>query len=151
LISEPHNNLARDPGDWTMTVDEEREFLEKAAASEDFTFLVAEIAGQIAGTATLDRSKRPSERYSAVLGLSVDAAYRRRGIGTALICALIARAKELKLRRLELKVFTRNAAVIALYEKLGFRKEGLHPMAALKQGIWVDDYTMGLLLDAEVA
>ena len=146
LVGEPHNNITLDPGQWTMTLEQEREFLRRAAADVDGIFLVAEIGGKIVGAANMSRGKKPTARHTAALGISVDAAYRRQGICTALMVRLIEWAKGQGLRRVELKVFTRNPGAIALYEKLGFAREGLHRMAFLKQGRWVDEFTMALLL-----
>jgi RimJ/RimL family protein N-acetyltransferase len=80
------------------------------------------------------------------LAVSVDRGFRRRGVGKALMNALIDRARDQGIRRLELQVFVRNSPAIALYEKLGFVRDGLHKMAFLKQGVWVDEYTMALIL-----
>lgn len=53
------------------------------------------------------------------LGLGVDPAYRRRGVGTALVTALLARAVELGAPSLSLSVDRDNPA-IRLYRGLGF-------------------------------
>jgi RimJ/RimL family protein N-acetyltransferase len=147
ITNEPHNNVTRDPGQWTMTVEEEREFIAKAAGNPDAFFVVATLDGQIVGSARIDRAARLTARHVASLGISVDAAYRRRGVGMALMRAMIDWARAQGLRRVELKVFTRNAAAIGLYVKLGFIMEGLHRKAFLKQGVWVDEYTMALFLE----
>ena len=53
-------------------------------------------------------------------GLAVDRAWRRRGIGRALVRAAIARARAEGLAAVTLHVGTRNAAAIALYRAEGF-------------------------------
>ena len=146
LVSEPHNNITRDPGQWLLTVDEEREFLRRAAEDPNQFVLVAELNVQIVGAANISRFAKPTQRHAASLGLSVDIDRRHQGIGTALMHALLDWAKSRKIRRIELQVFTRNTLAIHLYQKLGFVQEGLHRMAFLKQGQWIDEYTMALLL-----
>ena len=147
VTNEPHNNLTLDPGQWMMTVDEERAFITgRNASPERGIFAVAEVGGQLVGIGHLDRGQRTTNRHSATLGLSIDAAWRRRGIATSIMRYLIDWAQRQDLVRIELKVFTRNALAIHLYERLGFVHEGRHPYAALKQGVWVDDLTMALIL-----
>jgi RimJ/RimL family protein N-acetyltransferase len=147
LVGEEHNNIVLDPGQWTMSEAEERAYLQKAAADADQYFIVAELAGEIVGSGTICREARPTMRHAASLGMSVDAAHRRRGIGRALLQALVDWAREQGLRRVALQVMTRNAAGIALYKKMGFVEEGCHRMALFKQGVWVDEYTMALIME----
>lgn len=147
LTNEPHNNITLDPGQWTMTVEDERAFLAHRNANVDNgIFAVATVGQEVVGLAQLDRGTKPSTRHAATLGISVDAAWRRQGIATALMDYLLAWAGKQALVRIELKVFARNAGAIQLYRKFGFIEEGRHPKALLKQGIWVDDLTMGLVL-----
>ena len=51
----------------------------------------------------------------------------------------------LGLRRIELTVWTDNAAAIALYERFGFEREGLHRAFALRDGEYVDALAMARL------
>lgn len=149
LTNEPHNNLTWDPGQWTMTVEAERDFIaRRAAAGEEGQglFVVAEVGAEIVGAAQLSRGSRLTNDHAAGLGISIDAAWRRRGIGTALLEHLLAWAREHGVVRIELKVFTRNAGAIRLYERFGFVVEGRHPYAFRKQGVWVEELTMGLIL-----
>ena len=147
LTNEPHNNMVLDPGQWTMTVAEEAEYLEKSLKEESgLVMLVAEMEGQIVGIVHIRRYMKPTERHAASFGVSVAKIFRGRGIGTKLIEAMLAWAREKGLRRIELKTFSRNEKAIALYERLGFVKEGYHKMALFKQGVWVDEWTMARIL-----
>jgi putative acetyltransferase len=51
--------------------------------------------------------------------------YRAKGIGTRLMQATLAKAKEFGLEKVELHVYSNNNAAIALYRKMGFEEEGL--------------------------
>jgi len=136
-----------DPGQWTMTVEEEVGFIEKALREEEMRiFLVAEMEGRIVGISNMQRYEKLPERHAAISGVSVAKGYRGLGIGTRLIEAMLAWAREKGLRRIELKVFARNSGAIALYERLGFVKEGYHKMSLWKQGVWVDEWTMARIL-----
>jgi ribosomal-protein-alanine acetyltransferase len=56
--------------------------------------------------------------------LVVAAAYRRRGLASELLQALVANARERKLDRILLEVRESNQAARALYVKLGFQENG---------------------------
>lgn len=56
--------------------------------------------------------------------LVVAAAYRRRGLGSKLLQALVATARERKLDRILLEVRYSNQAARALYRKIGFQENG---------------------------
>lgn len=79
-----------------------------------------------------------------IKGLAVDPARQGEGIGAALLDAAIARARELGMRRLLLRVLSGNAAARRLYEGRGFRVEGRVRGAFLLEGAYVDDLTMGI-------
>lgn len=55
----------------------------------------------------------------------VDSAFRRRGIGVALLEAVLGWAREHGVRRIELEVRESNTAAIALYKANGFEQEGV--------------------------
>jgi len=57
----------------------------------------------------------------------VDPAYRRRGIAAALLEGLFKRGAELGAKAYTLEVRVSNEGAIRLYEKYGFRTEGVRP------------------------
>ena len=59
------------------------------------------------------------------MNIAVDPSTRRRGLGAALLQAMIARAGEDEAYTLEVR--TSNAPAIALYERFGFRSVGTRP------------------------
>lgn len=106
--------------------------------------LVAVVEGKIVGMASLAPSGRSARRKHAVwIGLIVDEKWQSKGIGTALLKAVIDLAdKWLDLSRLELTVFVDNEAAIKLYKKLGFVVEGTFRKFAFRDGEYVDAYSM---------
>jgi L-phenylalanine/L-methionine N-acetyltransferase len=50
-----------------------------------------------------------------------------------------------QIKRLELEVFSENARAIHLYEKVGFTREGVRRVAALKAGRFRDIVMMAVL------
>jgi RimJ/RimL family protein N-acetyltransferase len=79
-----------------------------------------------------------------VKGLDVDPTRRREGIGSLLVGAAIARARERGMRRLVLRVLSTNDPARRLYERHGFELEGARREAFLLEGAYVDDLMMGI-------
>jgi RimJ/RimL family protein N-acetyltransferase len=53
--------------------------------------------------------------------------------------------RELNLHRVQLTVFAYNTAALALYEKLGFTREGIHREALHREGQRYDMILFGIL------
>jgi putative acetyltransferase len=82
-------------------------------------------------------------RHTAEIGMAVHDDYQGRGVGTALLSGLIELAERwLGLIRLELTVYTDNERAIALYKRLGFVVEGTLRKYGMRDGQYVDAYTM---------
>lgn len=114
--------------------------------SPDLHALVAELDGRVVGTLGLHLATNPRRRHTGTLGMAVHDDYQGRGVGSALLAAAIDLAERwLGLTRLELNVYTDNVAAIHLYEKLGFVIEGTSRRFALRDGVFVDAYTMARL------
>jgi len=108
--------------------------------------LVAERGGIVIGNAGLHGVAALRRRHAAGLGISVARSAQGQGVGTALMAALIDWADNwAQLLRLELTVFTDNAAAIALYRKFGFEDEGVHRAYALRDGSYADVLAMARL------
>jgi putative acetyltransferase len=85
-------------------------------------------------------------RHVAAIGMGVADDMNGKGIGTALLEALIEAAdKWLDIHRLELTVFADNERAIALYERYGFEREGLLRDYAYRDGRYADVITMARL------
>ncbi len=81
------------------------------------------------------------------ISLGIGAAvYRGQGYGcAAMTLALDFAFQELNLHRLQLTVFAYNAPAIALYEKLGFQREGVYREFLYRDGQRYDMFLYGLL------
>lgn len=106
--------------------------------------LVAEIDGKVVGMAGLHWSTRVRIRHVAGLGMFVHDGYQGRGVGKALMAALVEAAdKWLDLVRLELEVWSDNERAVKLYAQFGFQLEGRKRMNAFRDGHYVDSLVMG--------
>jgi putative acetyltransferase len=126
------------------SVEERRERM--AHRAPDSHHMVAELEGQVVGSAALHLETNPRRRHSAGIGMAVHDEYQGRGVGSALMAAMIDLADNwLGLRRIDLTVFVDNAPAIHLYQKFGFEIEGTARQFAFRGGVYCDAYTMARL------
>jgi putative acetyltransferase len=120
--------------------EEVRGWIERRTAGN--VAIVACLAETIVGSADLRRFDGRRSHVGEV-GLGVHDDYGRRGIGSALLAALIDAGESwLGLTRLQLTVFVDNRHAIALYERFGFAIEGTHRSYAFRDGALVDAHSM---------
>ena len=110
-------------GEW-RTPGEERRYLRSIRRHPHAAVFVAETDGTIIGRLSIARDAHPASDHVADVGLMVDRGHRRRGAGTALMVEAERWARQVGVRKLELHVFPYNEAAIALYEGLGYEREG---------------------------
>jgi phosphinothricin acetyltransferase len=109
-----------------------------------FPYLVAEMDGRIAGYsyATAYRA-RPAYRHTIENSVYVAGGLGGRGIGTALLTALIARCEAGPWRQmLAIIGNSGNTSSIALHRRLGFEHVGTLKSVGFKFGRWVDTVLM---------
>ena len=118
-----------------------------AEPPEGLFLLVACVEGEVVGNLGLETfPNRPRIRHAGILGMAVHDDWQGKGVGTALMGRALDLADNwLNLSRLELTVYTDNAAGIALYERFGFEREGTHRRYAFRDGGFVDAYSMARL------
>ncbi|MDE1995089.1 MAG: GNAT family N-acetyltransferase [Rhizobiaceae bacterium] len=123
-----------------QSVEETREHLEKRELGA--MALVATVDEQIVGNAGM-RSYFGRRNHTSHLGMGVHDDFVGRGIGTALLGALVDAADNwLAIKRMELTVYVDNQSAIGLYKKFGFETEGTLRAFALRNGEYVDAFTM---------
>jgi L-amino acid N-acyltransferase YncA len=113
-------------------------------------YLVAVLEGKVRGYAYAGRYRtRPAYRYSLEDTVYVEPGYERRGLGSALLGALVARCEGLGYRRMVAVIGdSANHASVRLHERLGFRTCGVIPSVGFKFGRWVDSVLMDRPLGA---
>lgn len=106
--------------------------------------LAAELGGRLAGYIRLGPPTHLPENSHViqVQGLAVDPAAQRRGVAAGLLTAAERHARGQGARKLSLRVLSSNQAAIRLYEKLGFRREGVLREEFCINGAYVDDVVM---------
>lgn len=132
-----------------MSESEMAAFIEKQATSDNQITLLALLNDEIAGVLNITAEQRIRIRHIGDVFLVVQKKFWNQGLGSILLEEGIEWAKTSGvLRRLQLSVQKRNEAAIHLYSKFGFVTEGLQERGAyLKEGIFLDVYLMGRLID----
>ncbi|MBZ0300292.1 MAG: GNAT family N-acetyltransferase, partial [Anaerolineae bacterium] len=148
VADEPNNGLGMSSAaDFRFTEAEEIEFIQKAAQADNALMLVAEADGKIIGMAHCGSGER-GYAHTASLGITVDRAWRDKGVGTALLEFMIDWCRESPgVHRLELWVFPDNPRALHVYEKLGFQHEGNRRSSYLKDGTFKDLILMGMVFE----
>jgi RimJ/RimL family protein N-acetyltransferase len=111
-------------GAWRSPSDERR-YLRAIRRSSHAAVLVAEAPDGVVGRLSVARDPHPASAHVADLGIMVARGFLRRGIGRALMEAAEDWARDVGVAKIELHVFPYNVGAIALYERLGYRREGL--------------------------
>jgi putative acetyltransferase len=119
------------------------EHWEKKLAREGLTSLVAVRGDEVLGHLSVEVLQLPRRRHVATLGMGVKASARGTGVGSSLLNGAIDLCdKWVNVSRIELEVYTDNAAGIALYSKCGFEIEGTCKRYAFRDGQYVDVHIM---------
>ena len=136
-------NLTHDQTDWLLSysdensfdVEQEAEFLQGKTESRDEIEIIAEIDGEVVGTAGIECVGRKDKlKHRAEFGIGVDMAYWSLGIGSALTAACIECAKKAGYDQLELNAVAGNEAAMHMYKKAGFVEYGRNPRGFKTRG-----------------
>jgi putative acetyltransferase len=112
---------------------------------DGMTGIVAELDGRMVGNAGIIQFKGRRSHVGEI-GMSVHDDFCGRGIGSALLTALVDLSDNwLSLKRLELTVYVDNELAIRLYQKFGFEVEGTRRRDVFRDGRYVDSYAMARL------
>lgn len=147
-IDEQTIYLLREPGEFSMTVDQERAFLLERKRSAHVLMLVAETAGRIVGCAHAERGTLARTKHAARIGIALDKSCWGQGLGRAILESLLSWLRDLGVEKVDLTVDTQNQRAISLYMRLGFSISG-HDRHERKMadGTYRDAYAMTLLLN----
>jgi len=135
--------------DWPTSAEAERKWvIDHAERRDELNLLIFEKGADnplgLVGLRNID-----GVNGTARLGVLIGAAGARgRGYGEGAVRLMLAHGfDDLGLRRINLSVLADNGAAIALYEKLGFVKEGCERRAQLRAGRHVDRLHFGLFAE----
>ncbi len=154
-ILDIHNDaIRRLDAIWTEaeeTLEDRRAWL-KERQEKGFAVFVAEEGGTVLGHASYG-TYRSRSGYNKTVEHSI---YLRkeaqgRGIGKALMQALIDDARARGFHLMVAVIDAKNAGSIAFHERFGFEMAGILPQAGHKFGRWLDQVYMYLILNSDPA
>lgn len=122
IIGGETDNLSFDENGVSLTIDQERQYLESVLNSTRNLYLVAVENDEIIGCASLASSPAERVKHRGLIGISVQKKAWGRHIGSMLMQELINFAKKAGLEILMLEVRSDNVRAIGLYKKYGFEK-----------------------------
>ncbi len=110
--------------------------------------LVAELGGAVVGFAYLTRYRdRSGYRFTRENSVFVDPEHQRRGVGRALLAALIEAARDLGMRSLLAWIDDDNTGSIQLHRAFGYEQIGREPETGYKFGKWRTSVELQMMLE----
>ncbi|MCR4690566.1 MAG: GNAT family N-acetyltransferase [Lachnospiraceae bacterium] len=136
--------LLREPDEITLTMEEEKSFVQGKIDAERELMLCAFVDGKLAGNAALMNHlsfKRYQHRCDVAVALYQE--YWSCGIGRTLLEKVLEAAKKAGYEQAELNVVEGNEKAISLYKKLGFTECGKIPRSMkYPDGSYRDEFVM---------
>ncbi|EGT3600711.1 GNAT family N-acetyltransferase [Clostridium perfringens] len=128
--------------------DEEEELIKEKIINrgKNQYWYIAEENGKVIGLGILMNHGNLRKKHVGVITLMVNSDYQNKGVGSLLMDKLINLSESLNIIRLELCVFRDNYKAINLYNKFGFKEEGIKVKSALKNGEYIDEVMMARII-----
>lgn len=114
-----------EPDELRETIDSRIAMIREATRGDSSVIFVARRRASLVGWAHLAGGPRRRTRHVGRLECMVDPAHRRRGVGAALLSAIVGWAEQHPvIAKISLQVYTHNEAAVGLYRRFGFVEEG---------------------------
>jgi len=127
--------------------DEQRLVWFRSRTDEEPVF-VAEVDGVLAGFAYLTKYRgRRGYRFTRENTVFVDLPFQRRGVGRALLAAVVEAARTMGLRSVLAFVDVENVGSIELHRAFGYAEFGQEFETGYKFGVWRSNVQLQLLLE----
>ena len=122
--------LSRNPEEFKVTEEQEREFMRNFLEDNDQDWFVAEYEGQVVGQCSVGLIRRTERcRHRAEVTFVILKKYCGMGIGGKLMQQCINWCKDKNVTQIELSVVADNKQAINMYESFGFKTTGTVPKA----------------------
>lgn len=150
IVGGESDNLLFGANEFTMSVEEEENFIGNLEQSKSSALLVGKIEDEIVCFGSVMASSRERISHQSDLAVTVKKKYWGLGIGTFLMQALIEYAKQSeKTEILHLGVKCDNENAINLYKKMGFEEMGRYKRFFKIGEEYYDEILMNLYLGDE--
>lgn len=136
------------PGEFQVSLSEQRAFLKSYKESPTSLYLIGLIEETIAASLSFTTGTRRRLVHYGEIGMSVGNQFWNLGIGGAMMDYLLAWAqKHGTIKKINLGVRTDNLRAIHLYLNKGFEVEGIIRRSICINGEYFDHYCMGRCID----
>ena len=123
-----------------------RQKINRAVSGVDLVLVAENDNKELVGYMTVVRGEFNRIAHSAHIVVGIKEAYQGQGIGRKFFAMTDKWARDNDIIRLELTVECDNVNAISLYEKCGFKKEGLREKSMKVDGVFVDEYYMSKII-----
>ena len=136
--------LAREPGEFSVTVENEQKMILEKMVSKDSIWYIAVYEGVIVGQCSVGlMNSYKRYRHRAGVALLVLKDYWGLGIGGKMMLECIDWCKKHNVEQLELEVVEENINAIRMYESFGFKNVGkIEKALKYVDGTYADEYHM---------
>ena len=147
LLDEETEFMMLEPGERTLTIAEQTERIKDVLSKNNQVILVAKHEAQLVGFLGAYGGSFRRNRHCAYIVIGIRQKFAGQGIGKQLFEALDQWAVDHQLHRLELTVMCHNERAVRLYQKMGYKIEGVKQDSLRVNGKYVDEYYMAKILD----
>lgn len=136
--------LAREPGEFTTTLEREKEIINSVIKDTDHTWFVAEYDKKLVGQCSIGLIRRYQRyRHRAEVAFVIIDEYCNLGIGGKLMEQCLSWCQLHNVEQVELQVVANNERAIKMYQDFGFKIITAIPNALrFKDGTYVEEYYM---------
>jgi RimJ/RimL family protein N-acetyltransferase len=146
-LDEETQFMMLEPGERTLTTEEQTERIKGVLSRDNQMIFVAEHESQLVGFLGAFGGNFRRNRHCAYIVIGIRQSFAGQGIGKRLFEALEQWAVDHDLHRLELTVMRHNERAIRLYQKMGYKIEGVKQDSLRVNGSYVEEYYMAKILD----
>ncbi|WP_410982897.1 GNAT family N-acetyltransferase [Bacillus cereus] len=123
------------------------EVAKNLSSKTSYTFGAFNEENRLLGVVTLLMEKKAAYKHKGhLVAMYVDHQSRGKGLAKGLIRALIEKARELEIEKINLGVVSDNEVAKKLYQSMGFTTYGIENKALKMNGIYRDDELMVLFI-----
>ena len=147
IVGGESDNLLFGKDEFRLTVEQEMKYIENISNDANILIILGIINDNIVSVAQISSPNRKRIAHNSDVSISVKKEYWGNGIGSAVMEELIRFAREHdKIKNISLGVKASNHRAIAMYEKFGFKKVGLHKDYFNVEGNFDDEILMDLYI-----
>ena len=145
VVGGESENLLFGKGEFRLTVEQEMEHIKSINKDVNSLMILGIFDNNIVSVAQISSNNRKRIEHNSEIAISVRKDYWRIGIGSCVMSELLRFAKENnKIKNISLGVKASNKNAIAMYEKFGFKKIGVHKDYFKVDGNYDDEILMDL-------